>query len=72
VLDAWPGYDVWIDAFFRAKHVTTPPKAPTAKEYIDTLKTYLTQAFTGELTPRHALNQATVEAQRQLDAASAR
>lgn len=72
VLDAWPGYDAWIDAFFRAKHVTTPPKAPTAKEYIDTLKTYVTQAFTGELTPRDALNQATVEAQRQLDAASAR
>ncbi|MBI3970655.1 MAG: extracellular solute-binding protein [Chloroflexi bacterium] len=72
VLATWPGYDVWINAFFRAKHVMTPPKAPTAKEYIDTLKTYLTQAFKGELTPRDALQQATVEAQRQLDASRTR
>lgn len=72
VLDAWPGYDVWINAFFQARLVMTPPKAPTAREYLETLKTFVGQAFTGELTPRDALQQATIEAQRQLDAARAR
>jgi ABC-type glycerol-3-phosphate transport system substrate-binding protein len=70
VLAAWPGYDVWLQSFFRARRVMTPPKVPVARDYLATLQTYLARAFAGELTPRDALEGANAEAQGLLDAAS--
>lgn len=71
VLAEYPGYDVWLEHFFGAKRLVTPPKIPTAEGYLATLKTFVDQAVKGELSARDALGQANAGAQSELEAASA-
>ena len=69
VLAQYPGFQIWLDAFYNAKHFITPPKIPTASTYFSVVQKYANQAFAGTLTPQDALEQATVQAQHDLDAA---
>lgn len=72
VLAQYPGFEVWLDAFYNSTHFITPPKIPTASTYFSVLKAFANQAFTGTLTPQDALEQATSQAQHDLDAALAK
>lgn len=67
VLTQYPGFEVWLDQFYTARHFLTPPKIPTAAAYFATLKLYAGKAFSGALSPQAALEQATTAAQHDLD-----
>jgi multiple sugar transport system substrate-binding protein len=67
VVQNYPGFQIYIDALFKAKRLGSPPVIPAAAFYADRLDSVVQQVMLMQVQPKTALESLTVQVQQQTE-----